>query len=79
MSDLLQVYKNQVDTYLAIKYGITLSGGTLDYLNGNGEIIWNKTVNATYKNDITVIGRDDCQQLNQKQSKSTNKTSLVTV
>jgi cysteine-rich repeat protein len=71
--------KNQVDSYLAIKYGITLSGGTLDYVNGNGGTIWNKTANATYKNDITVIGRDDCQQLNQKQSKSTNKTSLVTV
>ncbi len=61
--------RTRVDTYLAIKYGTTLSGGSMNYLDSTGSILWNATTNAGYKNNITVIGRDDASALSQKQSK----------
>ncbi|WP_318345903.1 hypothetical protein, partial [Flagellimonas baculiformis] len=56
----------KVESYLAIKYGITLNtGGALGSINGNdgynyiaadGTIIWQ--VDPTYKHDIAGIGKD---------------------
>ncbi len=72
--------RQRVESYLAIKYGITLgtSGSPVSYLASDGTTIpW--AANATYFNDITVIGRDDLSALNQKQSKSVSTTSTVTV
>ncbi len=65
--------KDRVDTYLAIKYGTTL---THNYLAANGTTIYNV---ASYSANITGIGRDDAQLLNQKQSKSINTEGLVTI
>lgn len=70
--------RDQVNSYLATKYGITLGytgGATQDYLNGNGTAFWSTATNGAYNKNITVIGRDDCQELNQKQSKSINTGS----
>jgi fimbrial isopeptide formation D2 family protein len=68
----------RVQSYLATKYGITLDQTTpQNYVNSSGNTIW--TGNATYKYNITGIGRDDNSALNQKQSKSVNKQGLVTV
>jgi uncharacterized repeat protein (TIGR01451 family) len=53
-----------VESYLAIKYGVTLGH---DYTNSLGTIIYPL---STYGNRVTIIGREDCQNLNQKQSKS---------
>ncbi len=66
----------RVNTYLGIKYGIHV---TDDYLSGAGTTIWDKTANTAYHNNVFGIGRDDCQALNQKQSKSVNTTAFVTV
>ena len=68
--------REEVETYLGIKYGITVGH---NYLSNNGATIWDKTANAAYHNDVTAIGRDDIQGLNQKQSKSVNTSALVTV
>ncbi|WP_374755141.1 hypothetical protein [Arcicella aurantiaca] len=71
----------KVNTYFAIKYGTTLgqgngsvakNGNNYNYVKGDGAIIWDATANTTYKFDIFGIGRDDCQGLDQKQSKSVN-------
>ncbi|MFM2268709.1 MAG: hypothetical protein RL757_2150, partial [Bacteroidota bacterium] len=72
--------RQRVQTYLAIKHGITLDNQDNsaaivegDYILGDGTTkIWDKTANATYHGNILGIGRDDCQGLNQKQSKSVN-------
>jgi uncharacterized repeat protein (TIGR01451 family) len=74
-----QTNRDRVQTYLAIKYGITLgSTATLvDYKNSAGTTVW--TGDATYQNNITGIGRDDISCLNQKQSKSVNAAGIVTV
>jgi hypothetical protein len=72
--NLTEYEKKRVETYLAIKYGTTLSH---DYLSGKGDTIWK--IGGGYDNDIAGIGREDCQLLLQKQSKSTNTTSVVTI
>lgn len=54
--------RRQVETYLAIKYGITLSHS---YFNFNNDTIYK---NNNYANDIIGIARDDASGLMQKQS-----------
>ena len=86
--------RKRINSYLAIKYGITLLGtgtlgggtadatfgGTADYLNSASAVIWNgTTTNSSYHNDVAGIGRDDASALNQKQSKSVNSDALVTI
>lgn len=64
----------RIESYLAIKYGITLgeNGISKTYYNSNDEIIWNNSSNATYNTDIAGIGRDDNYQLAQTKSHSVN-------
>ncbi|MBO9631641.1 MAG: right-handed parallel beta-helix repeat-containing protein [Chitinophagaceae bacterium] len=63
----------RIESYLALKYGITMSGGTVDYLGSDATtIMWNATDNAGYNYRITGIGRDDCTELYQKQSINSN-------
>ena len=73
----------RLNWYLAIKYGRTLDQtAATNYLDSTAAVIWNATTNATYKNNIAGIGRDDASALNQKQSRSVNTTNngnLVTI
>jgi gliding motility-associated-like protein len=74
--------RNKIESYLAIKYGFTLDQAAVngnDYTSSNGSVTWNRAANSGYANDITGIGRDDATALLQKQSKSINATSLVTL
>ena len=66
--------RNRIQSYLAIKYGITLgvNGTTQDYVDSNGTLIWEQLENLGYNYDITGIGRDDVSELYQKQSRSVN-------
>lgn len=63
---------NIIETYLAIKYGITLGGPTsvVDYVNSSGEVIWQG--NSTYQNDIAGLGKGSIWGLDQKVSTSIN-------
>lgn len=62
----------RVDTYLAIKYGLTLPH---DYLSSNGQQVYRID---QYNQEIIGIGRDDAATLYQKQSHGTNyKTALI--
>lgn len=71
---------DRIESYLAIKYGITLDQTTgRDYVRGDGTTTWSATTNATYNNDIAGIGRDDLSCLEQKQSRSQNANSIVTM
>lgn len=71
--------KRKIETYLAIKYGITLgtNGTSLDYLNSDGSIIYE--AGAGFNFNIAGIGRDDKSQLNQKQSKTENTNNDITI
>jgi len=75
--------RQRVESYLALKYGITLdnsAGGTAgDYLISNGSTIWDATDNTGFQNNIAGIIRDDDSGLNQKQSRSINSDAIVTI
>lgn len=68
--------KNRVESYLAIKYGITKNG---DYITSDGSLVWDSTTYTTHHNDIVGIGRDDAQGLNQSISKSVNDSTMLTL
>ncbi|MDF3028813.1 MAG: hypothetical protein K0S23_3120 [Fluviicola sp.] len=75
---------NKIESYLAIKYGLTRGGNTgtaatYNYLSSNATTVWNKTTNTGFNNDIAGIGRDDASALVQKQSISVNNNEPVTV
>ncbi len=71
----------RINSYLAIKYGVTLdqSAADLDYLAADGTVVWDASANTTYKNDIAGIGRDDDQALSQIKSKSQSSDGILTV
>ena len=78
--------QQQIQSYLAIKYGITLNKVDNNittegdyYLEDLTTRVWNTVANSTYHNDVAGIGRDDGMLLNQKQSRSINLNSLVTI
>ncbi|PHR50053.1 MAG: hypothetical protein COA32_02660 [Fluviicola sp.] len=72
--DLTDLEMTKVHTYLAIKYGATLSnvngGNNGDYLATDASVIWDADINAPFHNDVIGIGRDDIEGLLQKQSHS---------
>lgn len=73
--------RQQIETYLAIKYGVTMDQTSAkDYLWSDGStIIWDAATNSGYNNDIAGVGRDDDSCLSQKQSKSVNSSAIVTI
>ncbi len=71
---------NRVESYLAVKYGLTLgnTGNVVSYTSSNGTVIW--TGSATYQNGIAGIGRDDNSILDQSRSlSSTDNNSLILI
>ena len=68
--------RKRVQSYLALKYGITLEGK--EYLFGDIEV-WDMDPDDGYNNDISGIGRDDDSGLNQKQSKTINTDDDITI
>lgn len=67
---------NKVESYLAMKYGITLDH---NYVNSSGSTIWNQSNNSSYHNRITAIGRDDAAGLDQRQSVGWASDAVVTI
>lgn len=57
---------NKIHSYLSIKYGISLEKGK--YYASNGNEIWDPGKHTAYKYRPTGLGRDDGNQLYQKQS-----------
>lgn len=73
--------RRRIESYLAIKYGITLgtNGVSMDYQNSDGNVIWNQNNNIGYNFNIAGIGRDDLADLTQKQSRSSNSAAEVAI
>lgn len=69
------IEKQKVESYLSIKYGISLLGDT-DYIDSDKNKIWNYKNNATYNSRVTGVGRDDVYGLLQKQSGNSEKDGL---
>ncbi|WP_132644050.1 T9SS type A sorting domain-containing protein [Roseivirga ehrenbergii] len=80
--------RQRIESYLAIKYGITLSSdtdgddtafeaGEGDYLASNGTIFWDASEVTAFQNNVAGIARDDASCLNQLQSQSVNPDAIV--
>lgn len=63
---------NRIQTYLALKYGVTL---TSNYENTSGTTVF--TVASPYTQNIIGIGRDDNTGLYQKQSKTVSDSTRI--
>lgn len=68
--------KNRVESYLALKYGITLTPNA-SYLNSKNVVFWDRSNNNLFPNNIFGIGRDDISGLNQLQSESVHKEKFL--
>lgn len=66
-----------VQSYLAMKYGVMLLFS--DYVNGEGNTIWNYEQNKQYAYSVAAIGRDDATSLYQKQSSPAEQDGLVSL
>lgn len=60
------------ETYLAVKYGITLNN---HYVSSCGKELWNMNTENTYHNRVFAFGRDDGYGLNQYVSTTSNEES----
>lgn len=81
-SNINPTQRKQVDSYLGIKYGVTLNnngGGTEgDYLAANGTTtIWDASLNPSYHNNVIGVVRDDAFPLTQRQSHTLDDTTRV--
>lgn len=69
--------RDEIESYLAIKYGLTLSGE--NYVASNGTVVWNITNGSSgYNKNILGIARDDNSGLLQKESTSTGGSPTFT-
>ncbi|MGC4128718.1 MAG: T9SS type A sorting domain-containing protein [Bergeyella sp.] len=70
--------KQQVESYLSIKYGISINYlSEKNYLSSTGDAVWNYKKNKKYSYRITGIARDDSYGLYQKQSQNTDDNVLA--
>jgi len=69
--------KQKVQSYLALKYGITLNNGATAYLAASGSSVWD--VDPTYNSDVFGIANDVLQVLDQQISKSVNTGAILTL
>jgi hypothetical protein len=73
----------RIESYLAIKYGISLDQTTLtDYVRSDGTVIYPAASTAsysTYINDIAGIGQDNNSDLDLEDSRSQNANGMVRV
>ncbi|MBY0486141.1 MAG: hypothetical protein K2P85_02965, partial [Flavobacteriaceae bacterium] len=67
--------KSIIESYLSLKYGISLNEGQ-SYYNSKGDKIWDVKENEGFNFNITGIGKDDYLGLNQKQSKNSLQGGL---
>lgn len=79
--DLTLAEYEKVNSYLAIKYGITLDntlGGTSgDYRSTTSTLLWDADLSPLYHRNVIGIGRDDAEALYQKQSHQFNDTTRL--
>ena len=68
--------RQQVESYLAIKYGVTL---TNDYLDSNATPNTVFNLDGVYVNDIIALSKDAKANLDQRISKSINNGSVLTL
>lgn len=72
--------RNRVESYMSIKYGISLNQSTpQNYILSNSSIVWDSSVAGIFNKNITGIARDDTSSLNQVKSQSVENTGDIIV
>lgn len=66
---------NKIHSYLSIKYGISLTKGK--YISSDGKLIWDPEKHKEFKYRPTGLGRDDGNELYQKQSSNQDDKFLT--
>ncbi|MTG99418.1 hypothetical protein GJV76_15030 [Myroides sp. BIT-d1] len=82
---LTQNERDRINSYLGLKYGITLKidkasvGNNYEYLFSDGTSIWegNDAVHNQYHHNVAAVLRDDDANLNNRQSRSTDVGAIV--
>ena len=75
---LSPVERRRVESYLALKYGISLRQDLpASYLNSSGDVIWDARTNADYNRHIAGLGRDDLSGFDQNSSESTESPGVL--
>lgn len=69
--------RNRYETYLALKYSITLD--SVSYFKSNDSCIWDREKNRAYHFGIAGIGRDSLTTLNQKQSSGHSGRDIISL
>lgn len=83
------VDRQRLESYLAVKYGITLGLFAVPqiglphvpgaYFDSDGNPLWNAVSDNGYTYNVAGIGYDDCSLLNQKQAKSVDPFTFITI
>tara|TARA_B100001063_G_scaffold217245_1_gene219645 strand:+ start:101283 stop:103910 length:2628 start_codon:yes stop_codon:yes gene_type:complete len=63
--------RNRVESYLALKYGLTLYNKE-SYISSKNLVFWSSSNNKIFSSNIFGFGKDDISGLNQLQSQSTH-------
>lgn len=66
--------RRKVESYLAVKYGITLKGS---YLDSDGNLTWDMAENQAYHHRVTAVGTDMAGSLSQPLSATSYEESPV--
>lgn len=78
--NLTTAERRKVDSYLAIKYGITLGQLNTDhYLGADGTFVWDGGTDTVFNNNIFGVAREDIGLFEQKVSTSVNAGTILTV
>lgn len=75
-SNITETDRQKIQSYLAIKYGISLSH---DYLASDGTIVWDYSAMSTYNYAICGIGKDLEGNLYQRQSISVESDAVLSI
>ena len=68
-----------IESYLALKYGVTLSSGATENYQTATTLYWDVAVNNLFNHDIAGVFRDDNTALYQRISRSVNADAVVTI
>ena len=72
---LTETEKLKVESYLSIKYGVSLIGEK-NYLSSTGTKVWNFNENKSFNENVTGIAKDEKSDLFQKQSLNSSQDDI---
>lgn len=77
---LTGIERNQVATYLSLKYGVSLSlASAQQYYNSSTEVIWDNEPKEQYLHRVTGIGKDTLANFYQRQSTNATEQELLVI